>query len=100
MSSSEDTKGGDPYKQPETPDTGLDSSPGPSNKPTPQAHTTVSQTQGDTSRPISPANAEHDITEDDVQILVEAHSTMSQGSDISSLASDSLPVEQPVKPQR
>ena len=54
----------------------------------------MSQTQGDTSRPISPANIEHDKVEDDGQISVEAHATMSQGSDISDLAPDSLPVEQ------
>ncbi len=94
MSSSEDTKGGDPDKLPEPPDTGQDSSTGLFNEPTPEAHTTVSQTQGDVSRPTSPAEAEHGKSETDVQVPVEAHATMNQGSDISSLDADSLTVKQ------
>ncbi len=94
MSSLEDSKGADPYKLPEPPDPGLDSYTGPIIEPTPQAHTIVSQTQGDVSHPTSSAEAEHGKSETDVQIPVEAHATMSQESDISSLASDSAPVEQ------
>ncbi len=93
MSSTEDPDGGDPNKPSKPPDLGLDSSSGPSNEPTPQAHT-VSQTQGDTSHPISPANTEHNKTEDDVHTTVEAHATMSQESDVSSIDPFELPVEQ------
>ncbi len=88
MSSSEDTKGGDPSKLPEPPDPGLDSSTGPIIKPTPQTHGTVSQTQSETSHPINPANTEHDKSEVDVQTAVETHSTMSKESDISSIDPD------------
>ncbi len=77
MSSPEDPPKGKPPEPPEPPDLGLVSSSGPSNEPTPQAHT-VSQTQGDTSRPTSPAPAEHGKDEDDVPATVEAHATMSQ----------------------
>ncbi len=93
MSSPEDTKGGEPPDKPEPPDTNLDSSSGPFNEPTPQAHS-VSQPQGVTSDPVSPDNAEHDKTRsEDVQTTVEAHSTVSQGSDISSIDPHDTPVE-------
>ncbi len=82
----EDPKEGDRDKPSKPPDLGLDSSSGPSNEPTPQAHTTVSQTQGGVSHPTSTVEAEHGKSETDVQNPVEAHATMSQGSDISSLA--------------
>ena len=93
MSSSEDLKGGEPPDKPEPPDLDLDSSSGPSNEPTPQAHS-VSQPQGVTSDPVSPAKTEHDKSgSEDVQATVEAHSTVSQGSDISSIDPHDTPVE-------
>ena len=93
MSSPEDTKGGKPPDEPEPPDINLDSSSGLFNEPTPQAHP-VSQPQGDTPDPISPATAEQDKTEsEDVQTSVEAHSTASQMFDISSLDPNDTPVE-------
>ncbi len=95
MSSQEDTKGGKPPDEPEPPDINLDSSSGPFNEPTPQAHP-VSQLQGDTPDPISPATAEQDKTgSEDIQITVEARSTASQASDISSLDPNDTPVEVP-----
>ncbi len=93
MSSPEDQKGGKPPDEPKPPDIYLASSPGPSNEPTPQAHT-VSQLQGDTSDPVSTVNTEHDKTgSDGVQTPVEARSTASQGSDISSIDPHETPVE-------
>ncbi len=93
VTSSEDTKGSEPPEPPKPPDINLESLFGPSDEPVPQAHS-VSQAQGDTSHPISPANTEHDKTEDDdVQIAVEAHSTVSQESDISSLDHFELPAQ-------
>ncbi len=81
MSSPEDQKGGKPPDEPKPPDINLDSFSGPSNEPTPQAHS-VSQPQGDTSDPVSPVNTEHDETgSDGVQTTVEAHITVSQGSE-------------------
>ncbi len=59
-----------------------------------QTHTEVSQTQGDVSHPTSSVEAEHGKLETDVQTPVEAHATMSQESDISSLASVLAPLEQ------
>ena len=94
MSSSEDRKGSEPPDPPEPTDINLESLFGPSDEPVPQAHT-VSQPQGDTSHPISPVNTEHDKTEgDDVQTAVEAHSTMSQESDVSSIDHYELPADQ------
>ncbi len=92
MSSQEDLKGGKPPEEPKPPDINLDSFPGPSNEPTPQAHS-VSQPQGDTSDPVSPVNTEHDKTgSEDVQAILEAHSTASQASDISSIDPHDTPV--------
>ena len=86
-------KGGKPPEEPKPPDINLDSFPGPSNEPTPQAHS-VSQPQGDTSDPISPVNTEHDKTgSDGIQTTVEAHSTVSQGSDICSIDPHETPIE-------
>ncbi len=93
MSSSEDQKGGEPPDKPQPPDINLESLFGPSDEPVPQAHT-VSQPQGDTSRPTSPANTEHGKSEGDVQTSVEAHSTMSQESDVSSIDHYELPANQ------
>ncbi len=94
MSSSEDHKGGEHPDPPQPPDINLESLLGPSDEPAPQAHT-VSQPQGDTSHPISPVNTEHDKTEgDDVQTAVEAHSTMSQESEVSSIDQYDLPADQ------
>ncbi len=92
MSSSEDSNKGKPPEPPEPPDLGLASPSGPFNEPTPQAHS-VSQIQGDTSRPTSPASAEHGKVEDDVPATVEAHATMSQESDVSSIDPHALSVE-------
>ena len=90
---SEDLKGGEPPDKPEPPDLNLDSSTGPFNEPNTQAHS-VSQPQGVTSDPVSPDNAEHDKTESaDVETTVEAHGTMSQASDVSSIDPFELPLE-------
>ncbi len=78
-------------KPPEPPDPGLASSTGPSNEPTTQAHSTVSQPNGDSSHPTSPVRTEHG---ESAEIPVEAHSTVSQESDISSLDPHSLLSEQ------
>ncbi len=94
MSSSEDTKRGDRDKPAKPPDLSLGSSFGLSNEPTQQAHTIVSQTQGDVSHPTSSVETQHGKLETDVQIPAEAHATMSQEYDISSLASDSELPEQ------
>ncbi len=95
MSSKEDMEGGKPPEEPKPPDINLDSSSGPSDKPTPQAHS-MSQPQGDTPDPVSPATAEQDKTgSEDVQVTVEARSTASQASDISSLDPNDTPVEVP-----
>ena len=93
MTSSEDTKGSEPPEPPKPPDINLESLFGPSDEPVPQAHT-VSQPQGDTSRPTSPANTEHGKSENDVQTAVETHSTMSQESDVSSIDHYELPADQ------
>ena len=94
MSSQEDQKGGEPPDKPEPPDINLDSFPGPFNEPIPQAHS-VSQPQGDTSDPVSSVNIEHGKTgSDDAQTAVEAHSTMSQESDVSSSDHYELPADQ------
>ena len=93
MSSKEDTEGGRPPDEPKPPDINLDSSSGPSDEPTTQAHP-VSQPQGVTSDPVSPDTTEHDKTEsEDVRTTVEAHTTVSQGSDISSIDPHDTPVE-------
>ncbi len=92
MSSLEDQKEGKPPDPPEPPDYNLVSLFGPSHEPTPQVHT-VSQLQGDTSRPTSPTPAEHGKSEDDVPATVEARSTMSQESDVSSIDPHALPAE-------
>ncbi len=93
MSSSEDQPKGKPPEPPEPPDSNPVSSTGPSNEPTPQAHS-VSQTQGDSSHPTSPAKPEHGKPEDDVPAVVEAHVTLSQESNVSSIDPYSLPVEE------
>ncbi len=93
MSSKEDTEGGRPPEEPKPPDINLGDSSGPSNEPTSQAHL-VSQPQGVTSDPVSPDNTEHDETgSKDARTPVEAHTTVSQGSDISSIDPHDTPVE-------
>ena len=92
MSSKEDTEGGRPPEEPKPPDINLGDSSGPSNEPTSQAHL-VSQPQGVTSDPVSPDNTEHDETgSKDARTPVEAHTTVSQGSDISSIDPHDTPV--------
>ncbi len=93
MSSTEDREGGRSPDKPKPPDINLGNSSGPSNEPTSQAHP-VSQPQGVASDPVSPDNTEHDKSEsEDAGTTVEAHTTVSQSSDISSLDPHDTPVE-------